>query len=168
LQIDYNFIRAYPDTALTAFYKPNRTLDYEYFNDCKTGKEMSRLARFTCGDIKDKSLSTTVIFTQAFDPALVLGQNNWISIVNEKQKDAWDLLHDLKVTYFCDNSWDIKATLNPTEYSKSKNTAHNSNADEYDQWASRRVDPHTCELKEPHAYIDEKATAQKAKWGFGK
>jgi len=84
LQMDYEFIRAYPDTALSALMKQNRSLEYDYFNDCNTGKELKEWAQFTCGRIKDKSLSTEIIFTQAFNPAFVLGQNNWITHVNEK------------------------------------------------------------------------------------
>lgn len=81
LQTDYSFVRAQPMDALTAFFKNNRSLSYEYFNDCNTGKELVDFAKFDCGGVRDKSLSTSVIITQAFNPALVLGQNNWITQV---------------------------------------------------------------------------------------
>jgi hypothetical protein len=31
-----------------------------------------------------------------------------------------DLLHDLKMTYFCDSTWDIRMTLHPTVYASAK------------------------------------------------
>lgn len=143
LQLDFHFTRAYPDTALIAFLKNNRSLDYEFFNDCNTGQELLRYSQFQCGKINDKSLSTSIIFTQAFNPALVLGQNNWITEVQEKQKDHWDLMHDLKITYYCDDTWEIRGTLNPTEYAKASGTSGDG-TNEVDQWAARRVDPRTC------------------------
>jgi hypothetical protein len=118
LQMDYKFNRANPIGALQAFLKENRTLDYSKYNDCHTGKELLRFSDFSCGAIKDKTLSTSIIFTQAFNPALVLGQNNWISQVSEKQVRKEDLLHDIKVSYFCDQTWDIRATMSPTNYSQ--------------------------------------------------
>lgn len=142
LQLDFHFTRAYPDTALIAFLKNNRSLDYDFYNDCNTGQELLRYSNFQCGRISDKSLSTSVIFTQAYNPALVLGQNNWITEVQEKQKDHWDLMHDLKITYYCDDTWEIKGTLNPTQYAKAGGSSDESN--EVDQWAARRVDPQTC------------------------
>jgi len=117
LQFDFKFMRENPIGALEAYLKDNRTLNYTNFNDCHTGKELMNLATFTCGTIRDKTLSTSMIFTQAFNPALVLGQNNWISQVSEKQVDYQDLLHDVKLTYFCDQTWDVTATLSPTNYS---------------------------------------------------
>ena len=82
LQLDFKFKRAEPSTALEAFMKNNRTLNFTHFNDCVTGQELRQWAHFTCGRIKDKSLSTQIIFTQAYNPGLVLGQNNWITEVN--------------------------------------------------------------------------------------
>lgn len=63
LQLDLKFIRAQPITALSAFIKNNRTLDLSHYNDCKTAQELRAYASFSCGRIKDKSLSTTMIFT---------------------------------------------------------------------------------------------------------
>lgn len=83
LQQDYKFSRAQPPDALDAFYIDNRTLDYNYLNDCLTGKELAQWANFDCGKIKDKSLSHRMIWTQAFNPALVLGQNKFVSEVRE-------------------------------------------------------------------------------------
>jgi hypothetical protein len=59
-----------------------------------------------------------MIFTQAFNPALVLGQNKYVSEVKEKQKTDTELLHDIKLTYFCDKTWDVRASLHPTKYTK--------------------------------------------------
>lgn len=73
LQFDFKFMRENPIGALEAFLKENRTLNYTEYNDCQTGKELEKFAGFTCGNIRDKTLSTSVIFTQAFNPALVLG-----------------------------------------------------------------------------------------------
>ena len=100
----------------------NRSLDYEYLNDCLTGKELEAWAKFTCGDIEDKSLSHSIIFTQAFNPALVLGQNKFVTEVKEKQKTDRSLLHDIKMTYFCDDTWDIRATLHPSDYATAIDT----------------------------------------------
>ena len=63
LQQDYSFARAQPADALDAFYMYNRSLNYDYLNDCLTGKELAQWATFDCGLIKDKSLSHTIIFT---------------------------------------------------------------------------------------------------------
>jgi hypothetical protein len=52
-------------------------------NDCLTGKELLGWANFDCGDIHDKSLSHRMIWTQAFNPALVLGQNKFVTEVKE-------------------------------------------------------------------------------------
>lgn len=129
--------------ALHAFLKHNRSLDYEYFNDCNTGLELVEFANFDCGNINDKSMSVTVIVTQAINPGLVLGQNNWITSVQEKQKDEYDLLHDIKMTYYCDNTWDIVGTLHPTDYSKASVGVNDT---ETDPLAARKVDPKTCKL----------------------
>lgn len=119
LQFDYKFMRQNPIGALEAFLKENRTLDYTDYNDCHSGKELERFASFSCGTIEDKTLSTSIIITRAFNPALVLGQNNWISQVTEKQVEYGDLLHDIKISYFCDQTWDVTATLRPTNYTSS-------------------------------------------------
>jgi hypothetical protein len=79
LQTDFSFVRAQPMDALHAERKNNRSLDTEYFNDCNTVLELVEWAKFDCGHIHDKSMSTSVIMTQAFNPGLVLGQNNWIT-----------------------------------------------------------------------------------------
>lgn len=63
LQSDYSFVRAQPMDALVSFLKHNRSLDYEYFNDCNTGKELIDWANFDCGAINDKSMSSSVIIT---------------------------------------------------------------------------------------------------------
>lgn len=63
IQLDYEFLRANPVTALNAVLKKNRTLEYDYFNDCTTGKELAEFANFECGTIRDKSMSTTMYFT---------------------------------------------------------------------------------------------------------
>lgn len=139
LQFHYDFRRAEPIFAQHAYYISNRSLDYEHFNDCLTGKELFELSKFVCGDIKDKTLSTSVIFTQAFNPALVTGQTNWVTEVNQKQKDPYELLHDLKLTYYCDGSYEIVGTQNPTSYSKKKGDEDSGNY--VDQWAVRNVDP---------------------------
>ena len=52
-------------------------------------------------------------------------------------------MHDLKITYYCDDTWEIKGTLNPTEYAKASGTSGDG-INEVDQWAARRVDPNTC------------------------
>lgn len=54
-------------------------------------------------------------------------------------------MHDIKLTYFCDNTWDIVATLHPTVYSKVKG---NGNGDIVNSWAARLVDPQTCKLNQ--------------------
>lgn len=107
---------------------------------------MVEFANFDCGGITDKSLSTTVIVTQAINPGLVLGQNNWITTVQEKQKNEYDLLHDIKMTYYCDNTWDIVGTLHPTDYSKASTEA--------DPLAARKVDPKTCKLTDEASKVE--------------
>jgi len=37
LQLDFKFKRAEPATAIEAFLKNNRTLNFTHFNDCVTG-----------------------------------------------------------------------------------------------------------------------------------
>lgn len=98
----------------------NRSLDYDYLNDCLTGQELADWANFDCGNINDKSLSHEIIITQAFVPSLVLGQNKFVTEVKQKEQSENDLRHDIKMTYFCDKTWDIRATLNPTKYTKAK------------------------------------------------
>lgn len=80
-----------------------------------------------------------MIWTQAFNPALVLGQNKFVSEVREMQKShKTEQYHDIKMTYFCDKTWDIRATMNATKYTK---------ADEGDnQFAARFVNNKTCQL----------------------
>lgn len=73
LQTDFSFVRAQPMDAIKSEAKNNKSFDYEYFNDCNTGLELVEWAKFECGHIYDKSMSTTVIMTQVFNPALVLG-----------------------------------------------------------------------------------------------
>lgn len=162
LQMDFNFIRAQPMDALTAFLKQNRTLDYTNYNDCQTGQELLEFSKFTCGRIKDKTLSTQIIFTQAFNPALVLGQNNWIVSVNEKQEKPEDLLHDIKITYYCDNSWNVRATLHPTRYSRAKTEDDKP----VEAKIARKVDPYTCQLKHPEYQLDEQSTKEMKELGF--
>jgi len=71
-------------TALKAYMKQNRSIENNFYNDCKFMHEIAEIGHFECGKIRDKSLSTSAILTQAYNPALVLGQNNWITEVNEK------------------------------------------------------------------------------------
>lgn len=100
-------------------------------------------------------MSTQVIFTQAYNPGLVLGQNNWITEVNQAQKDPRDLLHDIKITYYCDQTWDVAANLEPTVYAK---TIGKGNTEKIDPWKARLVeDFRTCQLKYPGVIMDEKA-----------
>lgn len=107
LQQSYTFERPQPPSAIEAYYKVNRTIKEEYFNDCMTLLELRNFAEFDCGNIKDKSLSAEVIWTQIINPGLALGQSNQALEVKEKNMTYADLLHDLKMTYFCDNTWDI-------------------------------------------------------------
>lgn len=79
-----------------------------------------------------------MIWTQAFNPALVLGQNKFVSEVREKQKTQTEQYHDIKMTYFCDKTWDIRATMNATKYTKV--------TEGDDQFAARLVDNKTCQL----------------------
>lgn len=81
LQQNFEFERSQPADALTAYFINNRSLNYEYLNDCLTGKELVGWVKFDCGKIHDKSLSHSMIFTQAFNPALVLGQTKKVSEV---------------------------------------------------------------------------------------
>lgn len=93
----------------------------------------------------------------------MLGQNNWITEVGEKQKDPADLLHDVKITFFCDQTWDIVGTLHATQYSKAKS------ADGGQHGFSKRammVDSHTCALKYPDAELDEEGEAFKKKYNM--
>jgi len=53
-------------------------------NDCLTGKELADWVQFDCGNIHDKSLSSSIIFTQAYNPALVLGQTKAVKEVKQK------------------------------------------------------------------------------------
>lgn len=140
----YRFERAQPVGAEESYYKVNRSLDYDYLNDCITGKELAGWADFDCGNIKDKSMSHDIIFTQMFNPALVLGQSNFAVEVKEKQKFYNDLLHDIKMTYFCDDSWDIRASLVPTRYARPKDP-------DVDQFSNRWVDQKTCFLNNTKA-----------------
>ena len=54
------------------------------------------------------------------NPAFVLGQSNFAVTVKEKQIPDVDLLHDIRMTYYCDNTWDVRMTLHPTIYPKAK------------------------------------------------
>ena len=90
-----------------------------------------------------------MIWTQMLNPALVLGQSNMAVEVKQKQILEDDLLHDIKMTYYCDNTWDVRATLHPTVYAKPKDT----DVDQYSlRWVKHEKDPITCQqnnTKEP-------------------
>lgn len=60
------------------------------------------------------------------------------------------------MTYFCDNTWDIEASLDATSYS------HNGDVDAKNAWMARMVeDPVTCKLLHPLAKLDSKSEAAK-------
>lgn len=143
----------------------NRSLDYDYLNDCLTGRELVEWANFDCGDIQDKSLSQSIIFTQAFNPALVLGQNKFVTEVKEKQKTDASLLHDIKMTHFCDGTWDIRATLHASKYTKAM-PREGEKAEDIDEFRARLVDPKTCKLNDTEQPIDAESMAEMKKYNF--
>lgn len=51
------------------------------------------------------------------------------------------MMHDIKLTYFCDNTWDIVGTLHPTVYSHSKPAANDTDLNSWGVFANRAVDP---------------------------
>lgn len=68
-------------------------------------------------------------------------------------------MHDIKLTYFCDNTWDIVATLKPTEYSKTKGSEDIANDGQYDNtYRARLVNPKTCEVLHPETELSDKDT----------
>jgi len=64
-------------------------------------------------------------------------------------------MHDIKLTYFCDNSWDISGTLHPTIYSHSKPPANETNnLNSWGIYANRASDPNNnCKLINPDAEL---------------
>lgn len=51
MQFDYSFIRAYPATAIKAILKNNRTIDNDFYNDCKFMHDLATISDFNCGMI---------------------------------------------------------------------------------------------------------------------
>lgn len=52
------------------------------------------------------------------------------------------------MTYFCDNTWDIRSTLNPTVYPKAKDPGN-------DKFSPRWVNPLTCQMNNTDEPIDD-------------
>lgn len=84
-------------------------------------------------------------------------------------------MHDIKLTYFCDNTWDIVATLHPTVYSHSKPAANDTDLNSWGTFANRAVDPdQNCKLLHPDAELifgdieDEKRFNETSKLGLSR
>ena len=66
------------------------------------------------------------------------------------------------MTYFCDKTWDIRATLNPTKYAQAKAKEGQAQED-VDEFAARWVDPITCKLNNTDQPIDQRSIDEMTK-----
>lgn len=73
-------------------------------------------------------------------------------------------MHDLKLTYYCDKTWDITATLNPTVYSKTKVEQGAEDLDSWAAFAGRLVDPLTCKLNNTKAELTFETDEERAEF----
>merc|ERR1712070_948673 len=77
--------------------------------------------------------------------------------------DEYDLLHDIKMTYYCDRTWDISGTLHPTIYSRAPNGPNDT---ETDPWGARKVNPTTCQLLDDKAALHQHSLEEIAESGM--
>lgn len=56
----FKFQRDFPSTAKETQYATRRTLDYTHFDDCITGKELTKLTEMDCD--ADPEASSVVVF----------------------------------------------------------------------------------------------------------
>lgn len=63
-------------------------------------------------------------------------------------------MHDIRMTYFCDSTWDVTATLHPTAYTKAQ-AKEGQDPTKVDEFAARHVDPLTCILNNTDQKIPE-------------
>lgn len=122
-----------PASAMEAKYIQRKTLNFTWYDDCITGKQLKKFTEMDCknGDEKESAL---IMFRQALVPAFVLGQTVNISFVDRETETKWSQSHDIAIQYDCDyQTWQIHMSDEPNTYDK----------DTYEQY---RVDPETCEF----------------------
>jgi hypothetical protein len=117
-------------------YVTRRTLDYTHFDDCITGKELTKLTEMDCD--ADPEASSVVVFRQAMIPSFVLGQSAEISVVDRETISERNQKHDVALQYGCKyRTWQVHQSDHPTVYGALKGHG------QIDQW---KVHPETCEF----------------------
>lgn len=131
-------------------YVTSRTLDYGHFDDCITGKELTKLTEMDCD--ADPEASSVIVFRQAIIPSFVLGQSAEISVVDRETRSKRNQKHDVAIQYGCKyKTWQVHQRDHTTVYGEEKQ------AETLDEW---KVDPETCEFLDQENIPDVWA----AKW----
>lgn len=113
----YDFERNGPPIATKAHQTANRTLDYNYYDDCKTGEELKEFAKTWCDENDNDEHFKEINIIQAYNPKLVLGQSEWIDFIWRKEIEAENEMHDLKLLYRCEAGmmvWQVSSRQEPT------------------------------------------------------
>lgn len=69
------------------------------------------------------------------------------------------------MTYFCDDTWDIRATLHASKYTKAR-PRDGEKLEDVNEFSARFVDPKTCKLNNTDQPIDEASIAEMHKLGY--
>mmetsp|Transcript_21579 Transcript_21579/g.33229 ORF Transcript_21579/g.33229 Transcript_21579/m.33229 type:complete len:357 (-) Transcript_21579:33-1103(-) len=144
LGFKYQFTRAQPDTAMTAETITMRPLNYSKFDDCVTGQQIQKFASFKC---QNEDQEYPIVFRQALNPNMVLGQTNQVKLIDREGEIASNLMHDVRMVYKCDKTWELYSKGNPTSYNSTERQ-HNI------------VNPETCQYindqgEHDHKTVDE-------------
>lgn len=90
-----------PASATEAKYVRTKTLDFTWYDDCITGKQLKQFTEMDCKDGDTKG-SALIMFRQAIVPAFVLGQTVDVSFVDRETENKYNQMHDIAIQYDCD------------------------------------------------------------------
>jgi len=96
----FKLTRDAPASAMEARFVTTKTLDFTWYDDCITGKQLKQFTEMDCKDGNTKE-SALIMFRQAFVPAFVLGQTADISFVDRETENKYNQMHDVAIQYDC-------------------------------------------------------------------